>query len=133
LYLLCRYGQGHVLHFWDSLSSLEQSQLVADLGTIDLEEMQEMWTSSQSTSGLPGIQVSSSTTWWQILELSPWIRYRQAHRILQAFRCSLFEETCHDKHNLLAPQASKKVLFNMQQSHQKAYFGIIDLEKMWNG
>jgi hypothetical protein len=61
LYLLCRYGQGHVLHFWDSLSSLEQSQLVADLGTIDLEEMQEMWTSSQSTSGLPGIQVGDSS------------------------------------------------------------------------
>ena len=53
-----RYGQGHVLQFWDSLSSVEQLQLVADLETIDLEEMQEMWDQSQDASGLSGIEVS---------------------------------------------------------------------------
>jgi hypothetical protein len=46
---------------------------------------------------------------------------------------SLFEETWHDSHNFQAPQASKKVLFNMQQCHQLADFGTIDLEEMWTG
>jgi hypothetical protein len=49
-----------VLHFWDQLSIVEQLQLVADLETIDLEEMQDIWHSSQNASGLPGIQVSCS-------------------------------------------------------------------------
>jgi hypothetical protein len=48
-----------VLHFWDQLSLVEQLQLVADLETIDLEEMEEMWHSSQNLSGLLGIEVSS--------------------------------------------------------------------------
>lgn len=53
---LNRYGQGHVLQFWDDLSIVEQLQLVADLETIDLEEMQEMWDRTQNEAGLPGLE-----------------------------------------------------------------------------
>ena len=40
---LVRYGQEHLLRFWEELSDSEQQQLIKDIQELDLEEIQSFF------------------------------------------------------------------------------------------
>jgi UDP-N-acetylglucosamine/UDP-N-acetylgalactosamine diphosphorylase len=41
--LLARYGQEHLLHFWDELNDIQRKQLISDIQELNLEEVQSFF------------------------------------------------------------------------------------------
>jgi len=56
---LSKYGQGHVLKWWEELNTMEREQLIADLSDVDLLEMTDMYQKTCGESARPGRDMST--------------------------------------------------------------------------
>jgi len=56
---LSKYGQGHVLQWWEELNTMEREQLIEDLSDVDLGEMTDMYEKTCGDNAGPGRDMST--------------------------------------------------------------------------